>query len=311
MATRPAAPFSASSEPRPALAILPAGSALALAAMASPIHPDAALFAMGPAIEAADREFNAALDALAAADDAYSDKEPDGPAEPKPDFLPEELQALDLLGTAAALRAINGRSPAFVAYDHAVAAHEQEVERLKAECGVTAAHELEAATSNEVNSVKADLLDTPAKTLAGLIFKARYAAREDNAYDEDVMVSIVEDLLAMAAAGGLRRCLRPRNPPAVFSSPPARPRPSSARWRYPPPFLPSIRSSPRSSGTRRHGMRSVRPGRRPTIFLPSNKGESLPKPTAMRSTPPRTSNAKCSAKCWIPRRRRSRDCGRP
>ena len=105
----------------PALAILPAGSALALASMASPIHPDAALFAMGPAIEAADREFNAALDALAAADDAYSDKEPDRPAEPRPDFLPEELQALDLLGTAAALRAIKGRSPAFVAYDQAVA----------------------------------------------------------------------------------------------------------------------------------------------------------------------------------------------
>ena len=63
---------------------------------------------------------------------------------------------------------------------------------------MTAAHELEAATS-DVNSVKADLLDTPAKTLAGLIFKARYAAREDNAYDEDVMESIVEDLLAIAA----------------------------------------------------------------------------------------------------------------
>ena len=46
--------------------------------------------------------------------------------------------------------------------------------------------------------MKADLLDTPAKTLAGLIFKARYAAREDNAYDEDVMKSIVEDLLEMA-----------------------------------------------------------------------------------------------------------------
>ena len=46
--------------------------------------------------------------------------------------------------------------------------------------------------------MKADLLDTPAKTLAGLIFKARYAAREDNAYDEDVMESIVDDLLAIA-----------------------------------------------------------------------------------------------------------------
>ena len=153
----------------PALAILPAGSALALAAMGSPVHPDVALFAMGPAIEAADREFNAALEALEAADDAYSDKEPDGPAQPEPDFLPEELQALDLLGTAAAMRAINGRSPAFVAYDQAVAAHRREVERLKAECGVTAAHELEDATSVAMNQVRDALAETSAKTLAGLI----------------------------------------------------------------------------------------------------------------------------------------------
>ena len=184
----------------PALAMLPtAGSALALASTASPVHPDAELFAMGPAIDAADREFEAALDALDAAEDAYSDKEPDGPAKPEADFLPEELQALDLLGTAAALRAINGRSPTLVAYDHAFASHEQEVERLKAECGVTAAHELEDATSKAVNQVRDALAETPATTLAGLIFKARYAATHYRGeYDQDVMVSIVDDLLAMA-----------------------------------------------------------------------------------------------------------------
>ena len=113
--------------------------------------------------------------------------------------MPEELQAFDLLGTAAALRAINGRSPAFVAYDQAVAAHRREVERLKAECGVTAAHELEDATSKAVSQVRDALADTPAKTLAGLIYKARYAAAHYRTeYDADVMVSIVDDLLAMA-----------------------------------------------------------------------------------------------------------------
>ena len=179
---------------------------------------------MGPAIEVADKEFNAALDALDAAEDAFSDKEPDGPAEPEADFLPEELQALDLLGTAAALRAIKGHSPARAAYNQAVQDHEQEVERLKAECGVTAAHELEAATSNEVNSVKADLLDTPAKTLAGLIFKARYAAREDNAYDEDVM-DLDRQGYAVdgGGAGGLRQCLRPQPAPSPLPAPRARP----------------------------------------------------------------------------------------
>jgi hypothetical protein len=181
----------------PALAILPAaGSALALGSTASPPHPDAALFAMQSAIEAADRQLDAALEALEAADDAYSDMEPDRPAQREPDFLAEELQALDLLGAAAALRAIKGPPPAQAAYDQAAAAHERECERLKAECGVTAAHELEDAAHRATGRAARVLINTPAKTLAGLIFKARYAEAHD--YDEDVTASIVADLLAMA-----------------------------------------------------------------------------------------------------------------
>jgi hypothetical protein len=177
----------------PALAILPA------VATASPVHPDAALLAMEPAIDATDREFEVALDALKAAEEVYFDKEPDGLEQPGADFLAEERQALDLLRSAARMREGKAPSPAWAAYYQAVADRDLEIERLKAECGVTAAHEMEAATSEAVNSVKADLLDTPAKTLAGLIFKARYAVREGgNDYDEDVMESIVDDLLAMA-----------------------------------------------------------------------------------------------------------------
>jgi hypothetical protein len=42
------------------------------------------------------------------------------------------------------------------------------------------------------------LIDPPDKTLAGLIFKARYAATHyKDDYDEDVMVSIVDDLPVM------------------------------------------------------------------------------------------------------------------
>jgi hypothetical protein len=183
----------------PALAILPmAGSALALASTASPVHPDAALFAMGPAIEAADRELDAVLDALKAAEDAYSDKEPDAPA--KPDaavFSAEEQQAVDAM--AAALRERKTPLPAWAAYNQAVQDHERECERLKAECGVTAANEMELAALDATGRASRGLIDTPAKTLAGLIFKARYAAShyEDN-YDDDVMVSIVDDLLAIA-----------------------------------------------------------------------------------------------------------------
>src|SRR5271163_5058088 len=85
----------------PALVILPAASAIALASAASPVHLDAALFAMQPAIEAADRELAAALAALNPAEDAYFDKEPDRPAQPEVVFTAEERQAIDLLGAAA------------------------------------------------------------------------------------------------------------------------------------------------------------------------------------------------------------------
>ena len=69
---------------------------------------------------------------------------------------------------------------------------------MKAECGLTAASEMQNAVHETVSRLQADLIDTPARTLAGLIFKARYAATHDSDdYDTDVMVSIVDDLLAM------------------------------------------------------------------------------------------------------------------
>jgi hypothetical protein len=183
----------------PALAILPAAasSALALASAASPVHPDAALFAMQSAIEAADRELEAALDALKAAEDAFFNKKPDCPEQPETILSDEERQAIDALRAASAK--IGGPSPAWAAYEQAFRDHEREVERLKAECGVTAANDLELTALDATGRVARALIDTPAKTLAGLIFKARYAAThyEDN-YDEDVMISIVDDLLAIA-----------------------------------------------------------------------------------------------------------------
>jgi len=46
----------------------------------------------------------------------------------------------------------------------------------------------------------------PAKTLAGLIFKARYAASHyPEEYDEEVMASIVDD--PCDGGGGARGCL--------------------------------------------------------------------------------------------------------
>ena len=52
-----------------------------------------------------------------------------------------------------------------------------------------------------MSDISVVLAATPATTLVGLIFKARYAATHyEDDYDTDVMISIVHDLLAMEGA---------------------------------------------------------------------------------------------------------------
>jgi hypothetical protein len=47
-------------------------------------------------------------------------------------------------------------------------------------------------------SLRDKVVEIPATTLAGLLFKARYAASHYRGeYDPDVMISIVDDLLAL------------------------------------------------------------------------------------------------------------------
>jgi hypothetical protein len=67
---------------------------------------------------------------------------------------------------------------------------------VQAESGVDDAEALEAETLEAVTELQERLAETPARTLTGLIFKARYAAERD--YDPIVMQSIIDDLLAMA-----------------------------------------------------------------------------------------------------------------
>jgi hypothetical protein len=176
-----------------ASAIAVAGSALAL----SPVHLDAELLAMQPAIDAADRELDAALEAIDKAGEAYDAMDvPDEPAQPDgPVFSAEEQKALDAF---AAMTRARGKqpSPAWAAYEEAVQDWKRETERLEAECGLTAANEAEDAAHKTIRLISVALAITPAKTMAGLIFKARYAERND--YEEDVMTSIADDLLAMA-----------------------------------------------------------------------------------------------------------------
>ena len=58
---------------------------------------------------------------------------------------------------------------------------------------------MEGSAHEAIRQAQPGLAETPAKTLAGLIFKARYAATHYRTeYDDEVMASIVADLLAMA-----------------------------------------------------------------------------------------------------------------
>ena len=87
-----------------------------------------------------------------------------------------------------------------MAYEQAVQDHEREVERLKAECGVTAAQELEDAAPRG-GKFGAGRLGRHARQDAGwadLQSPLRGDSLSHDEYDEDVMVSIVDDLLAMA-----------------------------------------------------------------------------------------------------------------
>ena len=133
-----------------------------------PVHSDAALFAMQSAIDPAGRELDAALDALKAADEVYSDREPAAPAEPGgPVFSAEEQRAVDAMAAKLREGRERGRPPEWVVYEHAVQDHEREIERLKAERGVTAANELEAAALSTTGRAAQALIDTPPRRWRG------------------------------------------------------------------------------------------------------------------------------------------------
>ena len=106
----------------------PTASAAGGAMPAEGPDPDAALLAMQSAIDAADREFDAAMDALAKAEGAYSDKEPDRPKQPEIIFLPEEQQALDAFAAKLRARRDGPSLPGMGSMDQAVSDYEREVE---------------------------------------------------------------------------------------------------------------------------------------------------------------------------------------
>jgi hypothetical protein len=126
--------------------------------MASAAHPDAALFALQPAIEAADDAYDQTFEPLARAETAW------------------------------------------------FAIREKEHERLQIETGVVAARERQRETSDVVYDLRDRIVAIRATTLAGLKFKARYAAKHcEGDPDQEVMDSIVDDLLALGSGEGEAR----------------------------------------------------------------------------------------------------------
>jgi hypothetical protein len=178
-------------------AILAAPAAVALAA-----HADAELLALQPEIDAADRAFDVVLSNLSCVQERFYElrdklrlsQKPISPADPEWD------QALaDFEKKVAAIRD-RGIQPEMAAYDEAVERQKQAESEARVESGLEDAEREEREKSDAVTEIKERLLATKATTLAGLIFKARYARAHYSPgdYDLEVMISIVDDLLDMA-----------------------------------------------------------------------------------------------------------------
>jgi hypothetical protein len=184
---------------RAVLGVLVAGSAMlavpAAAALAS--HPDAELFALQGLIDLADREYDETFDAVAVADTKMFAR-PTKPAAPETDQLSKEAIA-EFAKRMAEIQAL-GPTPEQVAYDEAVRQWEQEDARAEIESGRDAAREAQRAKNSVVMALKERIVETRATTLAGLIFKAKYAvAHYRGEPDQEVMDSIVDDLLVAGA----------------------------------------------------------------------------------------------------------------
>jgi hypothetical protein len=188
---------------RAALTALAGASALALPAAARTLTPgqaDAELFALQGSIEAADRNHNAALDALSPAESAAiaARKKLPRPEQPESRFLAEEwFQTF----TQKMAEDREKPWPEWDAYEEALGVWEEETARIKIESGEAAAEERSMRTLDEVIAIRDRIVGIRATTLAGLIFKARYAAAHyEGEWDQEVLTSIADDLLAMDGA---------------------------------------------------------------------------------------------------------------
>jgi hypothetical protein len=172
-------------------ATVPAAGALAAAG-----HPDAALFALQADIDAADRLWMASFDPRDVAEKAYFAARGPQPAKPEGAAFTDEEWFVTFKEKMAELRA--NPSPEGTAHLAACEAWAKEDERLHVETGLTAAEARDEEIDADISALRDQIVATRATTLAGLKFKAKYALDHyPDEPDQDVMVSIVDDILAM------------------------------------------------------------------------------------------------------------------
>ena len=179
---------------RAALGAIAAGAILAAPGAAKAANTDAELFALQGPIEVADRELDAALATLGIVEGKEKALFPVKPTPPAMDSA--SRQAIEEFGRRMAEIQAQAPAPEQAANDEALRQWEKDKARARVECGLDAAHAAEAEALAAVMELQARVVETPARTIAGLIFKARYAAAKD--YDQEVLTSIADDLLAMA-----------------------------------------------------------------------------------------------------------------
>jgi hypothetical protein len=185
-------------------AVLAAGAAVSVSAIPAASepalgddHPDAALLALAPEIEAADREFELRYQITNAAEDVFFSIKPEKPETPK-SLTTITAQALEETMAQGRWDVLGQWRQELLKHDEALENWSENLPRAEIDSGLAAAEEAQNEADKVCLMIRDEkLIPTRARTIDGLIFKARYAARFD--YDENVMVSIVDDLLALAA----------------------------------------------------------------------------------------------------------------
>lgn len=168
-------------------------------ALASPEHPDAALLALGPEIEAADLMEVQSIRDLSRLEEAYAAAAKPEKPEPPKDWTKEDIEVAVQELHRGRRDSLERRDEADRSYEEACRAWDDSRDRLWDEMGVSAAEDLNREASDAVDDLGDRVAAIRARTLAGLIFKAKYAvAHNESEADPRVVESIVEDLLAMA-----------------------------------------------------------------------------------------------------------------